>query len=106
MAKFYVTCGSFRYLTTAADAGGAALWAVHQFLHSQTTMHDVDWSSPDTIDRDDVIDAMLSLDGTMAVSEIGFGRDEVTRLDTVDVLTEWNQLVLAISRLEALVAHA
>ena len=103
MAKYYVTCGSFRYLTTAADAGGAALWAVHQFLHSQTTMHDVDWSSPDTIDRDDVIEAMLRLAGTISVSEIGFGRAEVAQLDTVDVLNEWNQLVLAISRLESLV---
>ncbi|MGI9519355.1 MAG: hypothetical protein ACR2NP_20050 [Pirellulaceae bacterium] len=103
MAKYYVTCGSFRYLTTAADTSGAALWAVHQYLHSQTTMHDVDWSSPDTVDRDDVIEAMLGLPDWIGVSEIGFGRDEAASLETVDVLTEWNQLVLAISRLEALV---
>ncbi len=81
---------------------GAALWAVLQLMGSHTTMHVVEWSYPDTIDRDDVFEAMLGLPPSIAVSETGFGKDEAGFLDTVDILTEWNQLVLAICRLEAL----
>ena len=99
MAKYYVTSGYCQFVTTATDPRGAALWAVHQFLDKRIGLDAVDWNAEATIDRDEVVECMLRLADTIAVSEIGFCRDDAAVLDTVDVLTEWNQLVLAIQRM-------
>ena len=103
MAKYYITCGSFEYLTTAEDARSAALWAIHQFLGGRIEMSSVNWSDPEMIDRQDLMEAMICLDDTVFVSEIGFGRDDAGFIDTADLLTEWNQLAIAVQRLESLI---
>ncbi len=102
MDKFYITCGEFTFLTTATDERSAALWAVHHFLSTRVDLGTIEWSDPETIDRDDLIEAMLSLDEQVCVSEIGFGRADAATFDAADILTEWNQLAIAIQRLEAL----
>ena len=104
MDKFYITCGSFEFVSTARDARSAALWSIHQFLSKRIELGSVEWTDPETIDRDDIIEAMLELHEEILVSEVGFQRDDIGRLDTADILTEWNQLVIAIQRLEALIA--
>jgi len=40
------------------------------------------------------------LDGTIRISEQGFGRPDADTLDTVEVFVEWNQLLMAMTRLE------
>jgi hypothetical protein len=102
MAKFYTTCGSFEFLTTAEDARSAALWSIHQFLANRIELSSVEWTDPETIDRQDIMEAMIELGDTVFVSEIGFGYSDAAIIDTADLLTEWNQLVIAICRLEAL----
>ena len=79
-----------------------ALWAVHQFLGKRIDLSSVEWTRPETIDREDIVEAMLCLADTVFVSEIGFGRDDAGMIDTADLLTEWNQLVVAVQRLESL----
>jgi len=106
MAKYYTTCGNLEFLTTADDPRSAALWSVHQFLASQIDLDSIAWDDPETIDRQDVMEAMVRLSDSIFISEIGFGRDEVATFDTADVLTEWNQLVIAISRIESRVCEA
>ena len=103
MAKFYTTCGRFEFLTTAEDARSAALWSIHQFLANHIELNSIEWTDPETIDRQDVMEAMMALSDTVFVSEIGFGRDDAAILDTADLLTEWNQLVIAIQRLESMI---
>ncbi len=102
MPKYYTTCGSLEFLTTAHDPRSAALWSIHQFLARHIELESVAWEDPETIDRQDLIEAMLELDDTVVVSEVGFGRDDAAILDTPDLLAEWNQLVIAVSRLESL----
>lgn len=106
MAKFYTTCGSFEFLTTAEDPRSAALWSIHQFLANRIELESVGWDDPETIDRQDIMEAMLCLDDTVFVSEVGFGRDDAAIIDTADLLTEWNQLVIAITRLEGLIGFS
>lgn len=103
MAKYYITCGKYQYLTTADDQRSAALWAVHQFLSSRIEIDTVNWTDPQTIDRHDIIEAMLELSEKISISEIGFDRDDAGVIDSADILTEWNQLVIALKRLESLI---
>ncbi len=100
MSKFYVRCGLFEFLTTAENPRSAALWAVHRYLGDRVALDSIDWNHPATIDRADLVHAMLDLDDQIAVSEIGFGRAEAACLDTADVLAEWNQLIVAVCRLD------
>lgn len=102
MAKYYITCGTFEFLTTAEDPHSAALWAIHQFLANRIELETVQWNEPGNIDRQDLMEAMLDLEDTVFVSEIGFGRDDVGLVDTADLLTEWNQLAIAIQRLSSI----
>jgi len=106
MAKYYTTCGNLEFLTTADDPRSAALWSVHQFLASQIDLDSIAWDDPETIDRQDVMEVMVSLADSIFVSEIGFGRDDAAIFDAADILTEWNQLVVAISRIESAVCEA
>ena len=101
MAKYYTTCGSFEFLTDATDPRSAALWSIHQFLANRIELDSVAWEDPDTIDRQDIMEAMFCLEDTVFVSEVGFGRDDAAIIDTADLLTEWNQLVIAVTRLQS-----
>lgn len=105
MSKYYTTCGNLEFLTSADDPRSAALWSVHQFMASQIELDSIDWDDPETIDRQDVMDAMTALSDTIFISEIGFGRADVAIFDAADVLTEWNQLVVAISRIGSAVCE-
>jgi hypothetical protein len=100
MAKYYTTCGSLELVTTAGDARSAALWSIHQFLARHIELESVSWLDEEIIDRQDIMEAMLCLADTVFVSEIGFGRDDAGIIDTADLLTEWNQLVVAVTRLQ------
>ena len=106
MPKFYVQCASIQYLTFAKDARGAALAAVHQFIGQRIDIASIDWTNAETIDRNDMISAMLALDESILVSEIGFGRDDAGTFATAEILSEWNELVIAVSRHESLFRNA
>lgn len=100
MAKFYVQCGLSRQLIQAEDARGAALWAVHQIIEQAIDLDSIDWTDEDQINNVDLIRVMLALDDQVLVSEIGFGRCEAGAFETPDIMTEWNQLIVAVSRLQ------
>ncbi len=43
---------------------------------------------------------MFVLDATIRLSEQGFDRDDCDTLTTFEVVTEWNQLMVALDRLQ------
>jgi hypothetical protein len=93
MPKFYVQSGNLKLVTTATSARGAAIWAVHRALsQSLPFLRDEALS--------DVSAPAIQLGETIQISEQGFDRPVSRSLETLDVVTEWNQLVLAIDRLE------
>lgn len=101
MAKFYVQSGLCSEIVTANDAYSAALWAMHLVMEDVVPVDQVDWLDECDVPESGFEDGLLKLGQTVAVSEIGFGRDEAGRYDTADTLAEWNQLIIALTRLEA-----
>jgi len=98
MAKFYVQSGSVRLIVDAADARRAALWTVHRTLESvlpegENDMHLEDLTHPEPIGG-------MVLGDTIRLSEKGFRQSEAAEFDTLDIVSEWSQLMMALSRME------
>lgn len=106
MPKFYVQCGLSQQLVQAEDARGAALWTVHQVIDEAVDLDSIDWTDADEIENLDLIRVMLALPDQILVSEIGFGRCEAGIFDMPDIMTEWNQLIIAVSQLQMRFSNA
>src|SRR5262245_51571244 len=94
MAKFYVQSGSLELVLQAHDSRCAAIWAVHRTLSA---------SLPFLCDEPgnyrELADARR-LGETIRVSERCFDSPGGYWFDTLDVITEWNQLLVALDRLQ------
>ncbi len=101
MAKFYVQSGLVSHVITANDAFSAALWAMHLVMEDVVPIDQVNWLDEADQPEHGFADGLFKLGDTISVSEVGFGRDEAGVYDTADTLAEWNQLVIAMARLEA-----
>ncbi len=99
MAKFYVQSGSFRLIVDATDARRAALWTVHraleQILPNQDEELDVDH-----LPACEPVGAMV-LGDAIRLSERGFDTTDTTQFETLDVVSEWSQLMMALSKMES-----
>ncbi len=78
----------------------AVPWAVHEIVERAIDLDSIDWLDESEIENLDLIRVMLALAETILVSEIGFGRSEAGFFETPDIMTEWNQLIVAVSRLQ------
>lgn len=101
MSKYYVQCGTSQRVVTAEDPRGAALWAIHEIIDQALDLDAIDWEDEAEIENLDLIRVMLALGDRVLVSERGFGRCEAGAFDTPELMTEWNQLIVAVSRLAA-----
>lgn len=100
MPKFYVQSGNVELVTTAIHSRGAAIWGVHRTLsHSLPFLCD---ETTDVLALNDV----TRLGDTIRVSERGFDRDDAVDFDTLEIVSEWNQLLVAIDRLHERLGHA
>lgn len=79
----------------------AAVWAVHQVMQQIIPMDD-DQHSESTSGQESV--SVLS--GTIRVSERGFDRQDATEMTTMEVVTQWNQMVTTLDRLERMLYRA
>ncbi len=102
MAKYYVQSGNVRTLISADDTEKAALWAVHCAMRQVVPVYDDEELSPTEKSQLSVVDGVRVLGNTIAVSEVGFDRSDAVQLDTFEMLVHWHQLMIALSRLEAL----
>ena len=101
MAKYYVQSGTMRSVVQAASSRKAALWAIHQVLGQVLPLN----SDADAAGNDPVQEVTM-LSAKVAVSERGFDRDDASSLLTMDVVTEWNQMVMTLDRLERMLYRA
>ncbi len=102
MAKYYVQSGNLRTLISAQDTEKAALWAVHCAMRQVIPVYDDEELSPQEKGQLSVVDGVRVLGNTIRISELGFDRDDAAELDTFELLIHWHQLMLALSRLEAM----
>ncbi len=100
MAKFYVESGTLQLVVIADDVQRAALWSVHRAMQQVLPLDDEEGQSPEL--KSDGLSASggMVLGDTLRINERGFGRSDGAVLDTFEVVTEWNQLMVAIARLE------
>lgn len=114
MAKFYVQSGLFEVVVQAGDGEGAALWAIHRYLHAcdrasqhlfevrqqqmagdelAQTASLIDWSAVElSQDPPDLAD-------TVQCSEVGFGRRDAGVYLTNEVLQKYSELLTALASL-------
>ena len=100
MPKFYVQSGNVEFITSATRSRGAAIWAVHRALS-----HTLPFLCDETTEYLALGD-LTRLGDTIRVSEQGFDRPDAVEFDTLDVVTEWNQLLVAIDRIQEQLASA
>jgi hypothetical protein len=99
MPKFYVQSGSLQLITTATDPRAAAIWAVHRALAPALPFLS---EEADTVAAPEVprCGPVAALGETVHVSERGFEQDDGVTYQTLEIVTQWNQLLLAVDRLQ------
>lgn len=95
MAKFYVESGNLQLVVHANNSQGAALWAVHRSLSQM-----LPFLAEHSPDDDAPSPARFVLAADITCNERGFGRPDGERFDTFDLVTQWNQLMVALEKLE------
>ncbi len=102
MAKFYVQSGTVRTVITADDCEKAALWVVHRTMQQVVPVYDDSELSPNEKGEVAVVQGIMVLGNSVQISEQGFDREDSVKLDTFDLVVQWHQLMVALSRLEQL----
>ena len=102
MAKYYIESGTMKAVVSADDSHKAALWAVHRAMQQVVPMYDDQNVTASDKCEMATSEGMMVLDQKISISEVGFDRSDAHVINTYDVVSEWNQLMVALSRLESL----
>ena len=94
MPKFYVQSGNLEMVLQAHDSRCAAIWAAHRTLGQS-----LPFLCEEAGDYAELAD-LTRLGDSVAVSERGFDRTDADVFETLDIVTEWNQLLVALDRLQ------
>jgi len=93
MAKYYVESGTVRLIVSAADPRRAALWTVHR------TLEHILPDAPVVIESED--EKFQVLGDRVRLSERGFDRADSAEFDTLELVSEWSRLMIALSKMES-----
>jgi hypothetical protein len=104
MAKYYVQSGTMRSVVQAESTRKAALWAVDQVMQQVLPLTSDD--SPQSNSEKVASRGVAVLSGKVTVSERGFDNTDATTMPTLEVVTEWNQMVTTLDRLERMLYRA
>ena len=106
MAKYFVQSGTLRSVVEAESSRRAALWAVHQAMQQVLPLEDQPSTATtnETPSHPEPVRAVLS--GRLRVSSSGFDRVDATQMETLEVVNEWNQMILTLDRLEKMLYRA
>jgi hypothetical protein len=99
MPKFYVQSGSLEMVLQANDSRCAAIWAAHRTLGQS-----LPFLCEEAGDYAKLAD-LTRLGETIRVSQRGFNRPDAAVFATLDIVSEWNQLLVALDRLQAAVEN-
>jgi hypothetical protein len=102
MAKYYVQSGTVRTVISADDCEKAALWIVHRAMQQVVPVYDDAELSPEEKGDVALVQGIMVLGNSVTLSEVGFDRPDAISLDTFELVVQWHQLMVALSRLEKL----
>ncbi len=110
MAKFYVQSGNLKMVLQARDSRCAAIWAAHRTLgDSLPIVKETTAEGTTTIEtpaEEVTTNAEVSrLAETIRVSQRGFDRRDSTVYETLEIVSEWSRLLVALERLTAAMAQ-
>jgi hypothetical protein len=105
MAKFYVESGTLRCIVSAENSRAAALWAVHRAMQQIVPLDDAVDTTPEAKQERSRACGVMVLGRTVMTSERGYGAADSEQMPTFEVVTEWNQLVNTLDRLESLLGR-
>ncbi len=100
MAKYYLQSGNVRTVISADDSEKAALWVVHKAMQQVVPVYEGAELTVEEKSEVAVIQGIMVLGNTVKISEVGFDRCDGEELDTFDLVVQWHQLMVALSRLE------
>jgi hypothetical protein len=93
MAKFYVQSGNLKMVLQARDTRCAAIWAAHRKLSDMLPFLG-DGENHSTFQGE-----ACGLAETIRVSQQGFDRRDAKVFETLDIVSEWSRLLIALDRL-------
>ncbi len=103
MTKFFVQSGKIKKVIFAADANAAALWLMNTVME---TFYPEQYQTGFDSDPFEVLeDGLMLLEEEVFVSRDGFDREDAESFDALDLFTEWNELVLAVAKMESMLVH-
>jgi hypothetical protein len=102
MPKYYVQSGTMRTVVQAESSRKAAIWAVHEAMQQVLPMDDEPAESPAAKCERIRSGRVAVLSGKVTISQRGFSSKPATTIPTLEVVTEWNQMVTTLDRLERL----
>ena len=84
----------------AADANAAALWLINTVIE---TFYPQQMETGIDLDPFEILgDGLMLLGEKVVVEQTGFDQQNPRSFDTIELLMEWNELLLAVSRMENL----
>ncbi|MCC9599227.1 hypothetical protein LOC67_01550 [Stieleria sp. JC731] len=101
MAKYFVQSGTLRTTVDAENGQKAALWAVHQAMQQVLPVDDEQHTSHSKATSISETGPSV-MDHHVTVSELGFDDAHPVRFPTMDVVRQWNEMLVALHRLEQL----
>ena len=104
MPKYYVESGTLRCVVSADNSRSAALWAVHRAMQQILPLDDATDDTPENKPQRSLHSGVMVLGSTVRTSERGYG-SAGEELRTFEVVTQWNQLVNTLDRLEGLLGR-
>ncbi len=97
MAKFYATCGSHALTLSAPSAEFAAMRLMDEALAAHVWIYE-DLQLSEQQRRDHlVLEALLHLDTTVRVSEVGLGHSDAGDFGVPELLDQWHRLMTGLS---------
>ncbi len=105
MPKFYVESGTLRCVVTAENSRAAALWAVHRAMQQIIPLDEAVDATPESKQARSQECGVMVLGRVVKTSERGFGTADGDQMPTFEVVTQWNQLVNTLDRLEGLLGR-
>ena len=106
MAKYYVQSGTMRSVVQAESSRKAALWAVHQAMLQVLPIENDDRQTPESKSERACESGVAVLSGKVSVSERGFDARDAKSVPTLQIVSEWNEMVTTLDRLERMLHRA